>query len=311
MVNSINRVKYVKEAIKMSIAGKILEVFKGKRFSLKDAYTANPSVPEASVRRSIYENLGKDFERVGKGLYMVINDDGTYNEQILVMEGNGRNLSGIKDSSLDAIITDHPWSDPKSNKGGNRAFATYDTFEYQQEDFDEKARVLKKGCFLVEFLPAENANNYEYLFKIKKMAEKAGFQYYSKVAWKKGKFVANTGRKAKNTEDVMIFSKGEPRALRSDAKKSKATGKPAFMNGAAGMLPKELIAQSEKPVELLRQIIEYVTLEGEIILDQFAGSGVLGAAALLTNRLAILVEKDKTKVEAIARRLGLQKITTV
>ena len=136
MVNSINRVKYVKEAIKMSIAGKILEVFKGKRFSLKDAYTANPSVPEASVRRSIYENLGKDFERVGKGLYMVINDDGTYNEQILVMEGNGRNLSGIKDSSLDAIITDHPWSDPKSNKGGNRAFATYDTFEYQQEDFD-------------------------------------------------------------------------------------------------------------------------------------------------------------------------------
>ena len=321
MVNYINRVKNVKEAIKMSIAGKILEVFKGKRFSLKDAYTANPSVPEASVRRSIYENLGKDFERVGKGLYMVINDDGTYNEQILVMEGNGRNLSGIKDGSLDAIITDHPWSDPKSNKGGNRAFATYDTFEYQQEDFDEKARVLKEGCFLVEFLPAENANNYEYLFKIKKMAEQAGFQYYSKVAWKKGKFVANTGRKAKNTEDVMIFSKGEPRALRSDAKKSKATGKPAFMKGAAGMLPamfdvqpvpkKELIAQSEKPVELLRQIIEYVTLEGEIILDQFAGSGVLGAAALLTNRLAILVEKDKTKVEAIARRLGLQKITTV
>ena len=213
----------------MSIAGKILEVFKGKRFSLKDAYTANPSVPEASVRRSIYENLGKDFERVGKGLYMVINDDGTYNEQILVMEGNGRNLSGIKDSSLDAIITDHPWSDPKSNKGGNRAFATYDTFEYQQEDFDEKARVLKEGCFLVEFLPAENANNYEYLFKIKKMAEKAGFQYYSKVAWKKGKFVANTGRKAKNTEDVMIFSKGEPRALRPDAKKSKATGESAFL----------------------------------------------------------------------------------
>ena len=31
MVNCINGVKYVKEAIKMSIAGKILEVFKGKR----------------------------------------------------------------------------------------------------------------------------------------------------------------------------------------------------------------------------------------------------------------------------------------
>lgn len=302
----------------MSIAKKILEVFKGSRFSLKDAYAANPEVPEASVRRSIYERMGVSFERVGRGLYMAVSPAGI-DEQIMLIEGNGRNLKSIQDNSLDAIITDHPWCDPKSNKGGNRAFATYDTFEYIQEDFDEKARILKDGCFLVEFLPAENANNFEYLYRIKKMAEAAGLQYYSKVAWKKGSFVANTGRKAKNTEDVMIFSKGEPRALRPDAKKTKATGEPCFMKGAAGMLPamfdvqpvpkREVIAQSEKPVELLRQIIEYVTLEGEIILDQFAGSGVVGAAARLTNRLAILIEKDKTKVEAIAKRLSLTKIT--
>lgn len=304
----------------MSVFRKILDVFKGKRFSLKEAYEANPGKPEASVRRTIYEHMGIAFERVGKGLYMAISDD-EYDERIMLIEGDGRNLAGIKDGSLDAIITDHPWCDPKSNKGGNRAFATYDTFEYQQEDFDEKARILKDGCFLVEFLPAENANNFEYLYRIKKMAERAGLQYYSKVAWKKGTFVANTGRKAKNTEDVMIFSKGEPRALRPDAKKTKATGTPAFMKGAAGMLPamfdvqpvpkKEIIAQSEKPVELLKQIIEYITLEGEIILDQFAGSGVVGAAARLTNRLAILVEKDRAKVEAIAKRLGLNRIVAV
>jgi len=34
-------------------------------------------------------------------------------------------------------------------------------------DFKEKARVLKDGCFLVEVLPAENENNYEYLYQIK------------------------------------------------------------------------------------------------------------------------------------------------
>lgn len=302
---------------KISVAKKILDIFKGVRFSLKDAYAANPEVPEASVRRSIYEHMGISFQRVGRGLYMTINPAGI-DEQIMLIEGNGRNLKAIKDGALDAIITDHPWCDPKSNKGGNRAFATYDTFEYTQEDFDEKARVLKDGCFLVEFLPAENANNFEYLYRIKKMAERSGLQYYAKVAWKKGTFVANTGRKAKNTEDVMIFSKGEPRALRPDAKKTKATGEPAFMKGAAGMLPamfdvqpvpkKEIIAQSEKPVELLKQIIEYITLEGEVILDQFAGSGVVGAAARLTNRLAILIEKDKEKVEAIAKRLGLTQI---
>ena len=39
------------------------------------------------------------------------------------------------------------------------------------QDFKEKARVLKDGCFLVEVLPAENENNYEYLYQIKKYAK--------------------------------------------------------------------------------------------------------------------------------------------
>ncbi len=49
----------------------------------------------------------------------------------------------------------------------------------------KKARVLKAGCFLVEVLPAENENNYEYLYQIKQYAKEAGFVYYSKVSWKK------------------------------------------------------------------------------------------------------------------------------
>lgn len=50
----------------------------------------------------------------------------------------------------------------------------------------------------------------------------AGLNYYSTVNWKKGNFVANTGRKAKNTEQIVFFTKGKPRALKIDAKKEKA-----------------------------------------------------------------------------------------
>ena len=85
-----------------------------------------------------------------------------------VINGDGRDLSFLEDGSIDCIITDHPWLDEKANKGGNRNFAKYDTFEYTLEDFKEKARVLKDGCFLVEMLPAENATNFDYLYKIKK-----------------------------------------------------------------------------------------------------------------------------------------------
>lgn len=46
--------------------------------------------------------------------------------------------------------------------------------------------------------------------------------------------------------------------------------------------PKKWIHQEEKPVELYEAILEAVTLPGEVIIDQFAGSGNLGRAAMRT-----------------------------
>ncbi len=97
---------------------------------------------------------------------------------------------------------------------------------------------MKKGCFLVEFMPEENGENYEYLYQMKKWRKEAGLEYYAKVAWKKGNFVANTGRKSKNTEEIAFFTKGKARNLRPDAKKDKAEpGISHYMSGARGMLP--------------------------------------------------------------------------
>lgn len=298
----------------MSIINNLIESFKGGSFTLKQAYLKNPGVNKASVRARIYENLGVKFSKVGRGLYI------TSDESVLIIEGNGRNLNVIDDKKVQLILDDHPWDD-KANKGGNRNFADYQCFRYTQEDFDQKARVLDDGCFLVEVLPAENATNFEYLYNIKKMAENAGFEYYAKVPWKKGTFVSNTGRCAKNTEDIMIFSKGKARALKPDKQRDlDEDGNPTrYMSGAAGMLPtcfdiqpvprKEQIAQSEKPVELYIQILNFLTRPGELVIDQFAGSGVTGEAAIKTNRKAILIELDKEKVKKIAERI--RKVTDI
>ena len=77
----------------------------------------------------------------------------------------------IKDHSIDGIITDHPYALTKALSGGNRKFATFELFRYENKDFEEKQRVLKKGAFLVEFLPEESEINYEYLYNIKQMAK--------------------------------------------------------------------------------------------------------------------------------------------
>jgi len=254
----------------MSIVTNLLQVFDNKKFTLKEAYAVNPDVNKESVRARIYEHLDVDFEKVEKGVYI------TKNKDCVLIEGNGRDLSFIKDNSIDCIITDHPWNDKKANKGGNRNFAEYDCFQYTLEDFKEKARVLKEGSFLVECIPNESESNFDYLYNMKKMAEECGFQYYAKIPWVKGTFVSNTGRCSKNSEDLMIFSKGKPRALRIDAKKTKALGIETYMSGTNKMLPtdfnvqavanKKKICQSEKPSELFEQLLEYITKENEVVL---------------------------------------------
>ncbi len=291
------------------LADKIYNCFKNKGFfSLKDAYAENSNKPQQTVRTRIYDNLGIRFKRIAKGVYKTILNE----EKCILIEGDGRDLSFIADNSIDCILTDHPWLDPISHKGGDRKFAQYDCFRYNQNDFNEKARVLKEGSFLVEFLPAENENNFKYLYDLKCMAESSGLHYYSKVTWKKGNFVSNTGRKAKNTQDVMIFSKGKARNLRVDVKKTNKTGIPHYMSGTNQMLPtmfdvqpvnpKSRIHQSELPIALCEQILQYVTLEGDVVLDSFAGSGVVGEASLNIKRNCILMEIDEKNIEKIKRR---------
>lgn len=299
--------------LELSLSDRLVETFKDcESFEIKEAYDICQDKPATTVRGRIYDNLGKKFEKISRGVYRVIKGV----SECLIVEGNGRDLSVIPDGSVDLIVTDYPWADRKSNRGGNRNFVSSyeeETFQYTLGDFKEKARVLKDSAFLVEFLPAENESNYEELFRIKQLAKEAGFQYYAKVSWKKGTFVSNTGRKAKNTEDVMIFSKGKARALRLDVKKTNQTGTPQYMSGSHKMLPtmfdvqpaslKEKIHQAEKPVELLEQIIEHLSVEGECVLDQFAGSGNTGVAALNKNRNCILIEILKDNIQKINNRL--------
>lgn len=302
----------------MSIVKTLLDVFSQKKFTLTDAYIACDNVNKESIRARIYENLNINFERVDRGVYQTK----TNNQEAVLIEGDGRDLTMFNDKSIDCIITDHPWDDKKSNKGGSRNFTNYSTFQYNQDDFKEKARILKDGHFLVEFIPSENANNYKYLFQLKEFAEKAGFKYYAKVPWKKGTFIANTGRTSKNTEDIMIFTKGKAISLKPDAKKNKASNSQDwFMSGAKKMLPtvfdvqppskKDRIHQSEKPHQLIHQLLEYFTNENDIILDQFAGSGSTLIAAQESHRKAIGIEKDSNFCTKIKDRFKKENLNLI
>lgn len=61
--------------------------------------------------------------------------------------------------------------------------------------------------------------------------------------------------------------------------------------------------RQKKPVQLLQQILGFVTEEKEWVLDQFAGSFSLGEAALLNERNAICIEINEEYFEKGKERL--------
>jgi len=66
----------------------------------------------------------------------------------------------------------------------------------------------------------------------------------------------------------------------------------------------KVIHPTQKPVALFEYLIKTYTNEGDLVLDNVAGSGTTGVAALNTNRNYILMEKEPEYVEIIKQRLA-------
>lgn len=60
---------------------------------------------------------------------------------------------------------------------------------------------------------------------------------------------------------------------------------------------------TQKPVALFEYLIKTYTNEGDLVLDNCAGSGTTGVACKNTNRNYILIEKEPEYVEIIEKRL--------
>ena len=57
--------------------------------------------------------------------------------------------------------------------------------------------------------------------------------------------------------------------------------------------------------------MDFFTFPDETVLDQFAGSGVVGEACLKKKRKSILIEKDKKHIDTIIERLNLAPVPSL
>lgn len=66
----------------------------------------------------------------------------------------------------------------------------------------------------------------------------------------------------------------------------------------------DLVHPTEKPIELMRQLVRAVTPPGGVVLDPFAGSGSTGAAAVLEGMRFIGIERDDAYAELAKSRIA-------
>lgn len=273
---------------------------KGAVATLKELYENLPNIPQPSIRRIVRKD--SRYKNIARGVYTLTKGDVTG----LLIQGDGRKLTAIEDNSINLIFSDHPW--PGLHKGGNRNFKEgYEEteFKYTQDDFYQKARVLQEGGYLVELLPTESEDNYEYLYQLKQMAKKAGFRYYAKIMWQKSP--GNTGRTVKEFEDILIFSKGKAKRI-NDKKTLPYATREMLKQRLPFPIAKKKSAKNhdaEKPQALFEYLVDMLSNKGDIVLDVFAGAANTIPACLNKSRFVIAYELLNKYVTAAAKRFGM------
>jgi site-specific DNA-methyltransferase (adenine-specific) len=75
---------------------------------------------------------------------------------------------------------------------------------------------------------------------------------------------------------------------------------------SVGNRDKTKIHPTQKPVALFEYLIKTYTNEGDLVLDNCAGSGTTGMAYISTNRRFILIEQDPEYYKIMKKRLNIQ-----
>lgn len=265
----------------MSLLSRIINYMKlqTKEVSLNDVYERFNEIKQSTIRGRINESVGKKLIRVGKGKYLLISDD----VDAIVEQLDSRiAIPNILASLLyyDMIFLDIPYFSG-GQKGGNRDLSTYNLI--MPEEFEGMIMEVQK------MLRTEDSQLY-FMIAGGKSSKKDAMKYLTafgptnlKVA-AKGSYtkltskgtVCNMGAYEMPPEEIYVYSHSGKLLKPEETQLDFRLQRPP--------LPKSGGYPTQKPFNLLEQIIKQSTNIGEHVLDMFGGSGVTLEAALKLKR---------------------------
>jgi len=210
------------------------------------------------------------------------------------------------DESFSHIITDGPFGIDYDKRlaGTEGAHEAYDDSpeEYRRRTEilgEHMFRVLKPNAFLVWFLAHDH-------FEWTKKFLGNGFSVDPvPIIWDRsdGRCYSTRPDKyfGKGYDIALHCTKGDPQMVIRSRSKGKHGSGNVFRYPPVAVNEKEHIV--ERPIELYQDIIQCLTLEGERILDLFAGSGKIAAAAASLRRDHYSVEVNPNHIPTIVRNV--------
>lgn len=191
-------------------------------------------------------------------------------------------MTGSKHISLCGMLNDY---DPYTYTRQGKLFKHNDI--KFQEWLPEVYRVLKQGTHCYIMINARN------LKELQEKAEEVGFEFQNILIWNKGNATPN--RYYLNAyEMILMLRKGKARNINKMGTKNILDIKNIRGNK---------LHPTEKPVELMKILIENSSNENEIVLDPFMGAGSTGLACKELNRKFIGYEIDEKYYNVAKERI--------
>ena len=280
-----------------------LQAYLNNPKTLTQCYEQFPATPQHSVRARLNENIGKCFRRITKGVYIAINGD----TQALIIEGDSwAQIKNIETNSIDFIITDSPQSTANRwvSMGTTRKKTnslSYETRDLDTEMYAELFRVLKQGGHLFLFFSVDTEHTIDYNNNQLMMARQQGLIFNKRFIWNKE--VIGMGYNGRcQYEQIFFLSKGK----RHKPYNLSIPDLLSYKRKSAH----NRIHESEKPAELIRDLVKIAGKPGDVGLDIFAGSFNFIEACFKQGCHAITIEKEPSFVEQALRRFGASKISS-
>jgi len=210
-------------------------------------------------------------------------------------------MDRMKTGSVDLVFCDPPYGiDIESAQVADRMSSLenirfedgeFETFDLLDKAIPKMFRVLKDDRHLLMFCAIDKFP------RVRTLLEKHGFWvHHIPLIWDKGSgsYPSQSTTFTHSYEPLIHAMKG----------KRKLYGTPRDVFQIKRVPNDKKIHPTEKPTELLRELISLTTLAGETVLDPFAGGGSAIVAARETNRIGIGIELDPIYHEKIVRRLA-------